>query len=396
MEQFCVHLYPGSQLEFWFNMSHYHIRALRHIRPILDANTARLVGHALVSSRLDYANSIMYGMSKSLTDKLQRQQNMLARVVLRTNRLSSAGPLLNELHWLPVASRIQFKIATLTHKILNTGTPSLSVLSAEPLQTNSTASFVQLKSPGTTTFQNQIRLSGVSHRCTTDLEWPASRCQVISFVSDLQENAQNSLFPQPSHLGHVVVPRLRFVSTGPLGPCHYDLGVCFKLSLLLLFKTRSSWNQRWLTEREGVKLPNPRQHHALFVSNLEQISRMNVIQQIQVFAPAEMILQKSIHCWTRRRPRWEGQHSWRSSIASCQRSPSGNWNCRDCCMWWSWRWSTEWCWRLSCGAWLFWVKRRCLVMVCGSGWKIRCVPGGNKRRLACTRKLWWGCRRGRM
>ena len=50
----------------------YHIRALRHIRPILDANTARLVGHALVSSRLDYANSIMYGMSKSLTAKLQR------------------------------------------------------------------------------------------------------------------------------------------------------------------------------------------------------------------------------------------------------------------------------------------------------------------------------------
>ena len=29
-------------------------------------------------------------------------------------------------------------------------------------------------------------------------------------------------------------PRLRFVSTGPPGPCHYDLGVCFKLSLLLL------------------------------------------------------------------------------------------------------------------------------------------------------------------
>ena len=47
----------------------YHIRALRHNRPILDANTARLVGHALVSSRLDYANSIMYGMSKSLTAK---------------------------------------------------------------------------------------------------------------------------------------------------------------------------------------------------------------------------------------------------------------------------------------------------------------------------------------
>ena len=64
----------------------------------------------------------MYGMSKSLNAKLQCQQNMLARVVLRMNRLSSAGPLLSELHWLPVASRIQFKIATLTHKILGTGT----------------------------------------------------------------------------------------------------------------------------------------------------------------------------------------------------------------------------------------------------------------------------------
>ena len=51
-------------------------------------------------------------------------RDMLARVVLQTNCLSSAGPLLNELHWLPVASRIQFKIATLTHKILSTGTPS--------------------------------------------------------------------------------------------------------------------------------------------------------------------------------------------------------------------------------------------------------------------------------
>ena len=132
----------------------YHIRALRHIRPILDANTAILVGHALVSSRLDYANSIMYGMSKSLTAKLQRQQNMLAGVVLQTNRLSTAGPLLNELHWLPVASRIHFKIATLTHKILSTGTPSyLSSLLSHYKPTRQLR-FVQLKSPGTTTLQD--------------------------------------------------------------------------------------------------------------------------------------------------------------------------------------------------------------------------------------------------
>ena len=135
----------------------------------------------------------MYGMSKSLTAKLQRQQNLLARVVLRTNRLSSAGPLLNELHWLPVAS---------------------------------------------------------------DLEWPASRCQVITFLSDLQENAQNSLFPQPSHLGHVLVPCLRFVSTGPLGPCHYDLGVCFKSSLLLLLLLLKGCSESFLNNCYFSSLSN--------------------------------------------------------------------------------------------------------------------------------------------
>ena len=126
------------------DMPQYHTQALRHIRPILDVNTARLVGHALVSSRHDYANPIMYGMSKSLTAKLQRQQNMLARVVLRTNRTSLASSGIED----PVQNSYSH-----TQNSQHRHT-TLFVLSAEPLQTNSTASFNQLKSPGTTTLQN--------------------------------------------------------------------------------------------------------------------------------------------------------------------------------------------------------------------------------------------------
>ena len=40
------------------------------------------------------------------------------------SELGSARPLLHELHWLPVASGIEFKIATLTYKILDSGLPS--------------------------------------------------------------------------------------------------------------------------------------------------------------------------------------------------------------------------------------------------------------------------------
>jgi len=44
--------------------SFFHIKSLRHIRHALDADTARIIGHALTSSRLDYANSVLYGSPK--------------------------------------------------------------------------------------------------------------------------------------------------------------------------------------------------------------------------------------------------------------------------------------------------------------------------------------------
>jgi len=40
---------------------HYHIRALRHIRFSISEDMAKMVASALVGSRLDYANSVLYG-----------------------------------------------------------------------------------------------------------------------------------------------------------------------------------------------------------------------------------------------------------------------------------------------------------------------------------------------
>ena len=54
----------------------YHIRALRHIRPILGEGTANLIASSLVSSRLDYANVCLFGISfKNTARRLQRVQN---------------------------------------------------------------------------------------------------------------------------------------------------------------------------------------------------------------------------------------------------------------------------------------------------------------------------------
>jgi len=102
---------------------YYHIKALRHIRHCLDIHTASLIAHALVSSRLDYANSILLGAPLYTINKLQHIQNTLARIVLQSNSHTHSEALLQQLHWLPVHSRIRFKLATITYKALSTNSP---------------------------------------------------------------------------------------------------------------------------------------------------------------------------------------------------------------------------------------------------------------------------------
>jgi hypothetical protein len=83
---------------------------------------AMSVAVAIVQSRLDYANSILFGTSAYNINKLQRVQNAAARTVLGHPYTSSSDHLL-ELHWLPIHKRIHFKIASLTYKALSTQQP---------------------------------------------------------------------------------------------------------------------------------------------------------------------------------------------------------------------------------------------------------------------------------
>lgn len=102
--------------------SYYHLQALKHIRSVLTQDMAASVAVALVHSRLDYANSILYQTSASNIHKLQRVQNMAARLVINKKSVHSDFAL-SKLHWLPVSKRINFKIATITYKILHSEQP---------------------------------------------------------------------------------------------------------------------------------------------------------------------------------------------------------------------------------------------------------------------------------
>ena len=53
---------------------------LRRIRKYFDQESMKLVVHALITSKLDYCNGLLFGMPDSLIAKLQRVQNACARL----------------------------------------------------------------------------------------------------------------------------------------------------------------------------------------------------------------------------------------------------------------------------------------------------------------------------
>ena len=55
--------------------------------------------------------------------KLQRMQNTIARVVKLSTSNTGVMDILNDLHWLPVRYRIDFKIATLVYKVRSSSQP---------------------------------------------------------------------------------------------------------------------------------------------------------------------------------------------------------------------------------------------------------------------------------
>ena len=83
---------------------------------MIDRETANTLACSIVASRLDYCNSVLYGVTDYNISKLQRVQNSLARVVCQSAYRSSATNLLRELHWLPVRQRIDYKIATISYR----------------------------------------------------------------------------------------------------------------------------------------------------------------------------------------------------------------------------------------------------------------------------------------
>jgi len=81
--------------------------------------------HAFITSRVDYCSAVLAGSPKSTTDTLQRVLNAAARLVRNTDQYDRglSSLLHDQLHWLNVPERIEYKLAVMIRQCLEDKAP---------------------------------------------------------------------------------------------------------------------------------------------------------------------------------------------------------------------------------------------------------------------------------
>ena len=112
----------------------FYLYNFRHIRKYLTNECTEKLIHAFITSRLDYCNSLLYGVPDYHLQKNQRVMNASARLIFCAPKHCHITPL----HWLPIRLRIEFKILLITYKVLQGSGPQylidlISVLYRHPV-----------------------------------------------------------------------------------------------------------------------------------------------------------------------------------------------------------------------------------------------------------------------
>ena len=114
-----THLDMKSQINSVCRSAYMHIHNIGKIRSCLTQEATATLIHALVTSKLDNYNSLIFGCPDASIKKLQMVQHSAARLIMQIKIRDHITPILMELHWLPVKARITYKLCLLVFKCLN-------------------------------------------------------------------------------------------------------------------------------------------------------------------------------------------------------------------------------------------------------------------------------------
>ena len=97
---------------------YYFLRKVYSIRDTVDRKSLIDLVRVMILSRLDYCNSLYYGLPVYIIQKLQRIMNS-ACLIFRLSLGSPTANFIKELHWLPMKQRILYKILLFVHRLVH-------------------------------------------------------------------------------------------------------------------------------------------------------------------------------------------------------------------------------------------------------------------------------------
>ena len=120
---FDCHISMSTQVDNIIKAANFQLVNIGCARKLPTTNTTKLAVHTLITSRLDYCNSLLISLNEFLLKRLQNIQCTSARLVTRKRKYDHVTADLTEVHWLPIRQCIDFKILVLVFKSFHPQTP---------------------------------------------------------------------------------------------------------------------------------------------------------------------------------------------------------------------------------------------------------------------------------
>ena len=117
------HLTMKTHVSNLVHSSNFELRRISSIHHLLSTDATKTLVSAFALSCLDYCNSLLFGCPQYLLNKRRKVQNNAARLVLRVSNTDHISPHFSSFYWLPIDSRIQYKLSSLCYNCLNSTAP---------------------------------------------------------------------------------------------------------------------------------------------------------------------------------------------------------------------------------------------------------------------------------
>ena len=148
------------------------LRRIRSIRKCLTAELTLTLVNYLVLSRVDYCIAAHSGLPMTSLRRLQRILHAAARLVTGASKFDHVKPMLQELGWLPIQSKISLRLGSLAFLCLNGQAPSY--LASELTESSTIPARTRLRS----TSSRSLTVPLVRHPTTGGRTFAASATKV--------------------------------------------------------------------------------------------------------------------------------------------------------------------------------------------------------------------------